>query len=465
MPAPALPRGTTTSLLDNDLFWLVACLATGVACLVALIVWIARIVSGQIDGTRLSTMLFIVLIYVLCVGCGWLLGRSQLALELDEQQREVLAQRQEIERLGQLNQKYQQDLARLQTQDTLQPGTPRRVSPSPATPQRVSPPSAGAAQSPPLTIYDQQYEPSDLSDMPNHPHEKRFPAAGEVNTLDHGWQIIGASRRGYGHGYERKYREDDFKVTILNDRRNGPPLALVAIADGVGSKELSRRGALAAVQGAASLSEQHVAPLKTLLANNPAGYEDQIASAAKRILQTSLRTAYESVERAAYESQTSLDELQTTLLVFLAVALSPDQLFLAFVQVGDGAILGLKSKANSSGRWRQLLKPQIQATGNEVHPFTRSNEQEWQQFMSVKMLRSYTGIMSMTDGIADDIEPPLPSPGDPQPDPFLMVERFYQSYVAPVAQSTHPADELLKLIGYHRKQSHDDRTLVYLYRL
>jgi hypothetical protein len=445
------------ALAENDLLWSGTCLVLGLACVFAVGIWLFRLFSGQIDGSRVVTLCIVLLIYALCAGVGWLWGRYQSAPEQEAQQQQLADLHIQVELLTQRNQSLQQALQKFSASSNLEAN---RIETAISRPQRVLPASSTPS------IYDQQFEPADRSDLPRHPHEKRFPSSTEHNILDYGWQLIGASRRGFSHGYEGKYREDDFQITILRDSTHGPAIALVAIADGVSSKSLSRRGALAAVQGATGLSEEHVVRLKTLLARSD--NREEICAAAAGVLLKSLQKAFDSVEQAAHDVMVSVEELQSTLLVFLAAAPGPEHLFLASVQVGDGTIVGLKANLGSdlppNARWKQLLAPQIQVAGNEVRPFMHSNRTEWRKLIRCDMLNSFACILGMTDGIADDIEPSMPSINDPQPDQFSMVDKFYHLYVAPVLQSPRPADELLKLIGYHKKQSHDDRTLVYLYR-
>jgi hypothetical protein len=453
------PDDSGGTLLENDMLWRGACLVFGLACAIALVYWLWRIFNGYVDPTRMTLLLILFLIYALCVGGGWVWGKHQDAPEQERREQQIAELQTRVVQLTQRNQSLQQAMQKFST------APPVSANPSdlnlgnkiPSPPKRISPPPS---------IYDQQVEPTDRSDLSFHPHEKRFPGSTEANTLDFGWRVIGASKRGFSHGYEGKYREDDFEINLFRSRGQGPVLALVAIADGVSSKDLSRRGALASVQGATMLSEQRVAPLRALLARSSNG--EEVRATASGILIEALRNAHNSVERAAREARVSTEELQATLLVFLAAAPSPDRLFLASVQVGDGAIFGLRSNLTPDQpphmRWEHLLKPQIQAAGNEVRPFMHSSEAEWEQLIRCYDLSSFVGILGMTDGIADDVEPPMASPNDPQPDQFSMVDKFHQHYVAPALQSSRPADELLKLIGYHKKQSYDDRTLVYLYR-
>jgi cell division protein FtsB len=447
----------------EDILWYALCAFLILACVVVLGYWLYRIANGQVDRSRMLVMVLLVLIYALCVFCGWWWGKAQSVPVQEELRQHAAGLQQQVEGLQQNIEYLTRENQTLQQQARQRGKLAAGDSGIAARPvQAVQTPP----QAPPGSIYEEQREPTDSSDLALHPHEKRFPAPGEANSLDHNWCLIAASRRGYGHGYEGKYREDDFQIKILNNQAVGPALAVVALADGVSSKGLSRKGALASVEGATALTEQQVTRLKAFLYHN-SSLED-VRAAATAVLLDALRGAAEAVKRVSLTEQIPLDELHATLLVFLAAALGPDQLFLARVQIGDGAMFGVRTGANESNespraRWRQLLAPQIQAAGNEVQPFMRSQEKDWLQYMQFDILSSIGGVMAMTDGIADDVEPPAPRPGEPEPDHFSMVDRFHQTYVIPTLQAPRPADELVRFIGYRRAQSLDDRTLVYLY--
>ncbi|MGH2506104.1 MAG: protein phosphatase 2C domain-containing protein [Ktedonobacteraceae bacterium] len=443
---------------ENDLFWLVACLVLGFACLIALLFWLYRIMTGQVDGSRLATLGYVLVFYGLCIGGGWLWGRYQRSPEDEEHQRQFEHMQRQVEQLFQSKQSLQQALQKALA------GSGGSAKESQGMGVKNIP-SQIARIGPPPSIYDQQLEPSDSSDLIAHPHEKSFPARDESNMLDHGWRVLGASRRGYGHGYEGKYREDDFHVQMFPGSA-GPTIALVAIADGVGNKSLSRWGARAAVLGATSLTDQEMQPFRKALHR----FKDQevLNQAAQAVLLETLSHARDAIVRCARQAQVHVDELQSTLLVFLAVAPSPETLVLASVQIGDGALLAHRvnpvQNQPIASNWRWLQHPQIQGAGNEVHPFLHSTEEEWQQYMHYELLSSVDGVIAMTDGIADDIEAPFPSANNPQPDPFTLVDDFYQRIVVPVAQATQPTETLLNHLAYKKKQSYDDRTLVYLYR-
>lgn len=311
------------------------------------------------------------------------------------------------------------------------------------------------------SIYDITREPVDQGDISDHPHFTIFPTSrkGE-NYLRDGWRIIAASRRGYGHAYEGKYREDDFNIRIYSVPGQLPDIAMVAIADGVSSKSLSRRGARAAVLGATELPEQRMNKMRYMLSQREES--EHFFKESFAILVEALATARRRVEEKAAQSRASVDEMQSTLLVYLAMPLEEDQLLIASTQIGDGALFALRHKDQDI--WTCIQQPQIQSAGNEVHPFMRSTQDEWKKYFRCLSISNARCIMGMTDGTADDIEPPRATRENPEPDPFMLVHDFYQRIVLPAYTQPQPAEELLKLLGYRKKTSHDDRTVVCLYR-
>jgi hypothetical protein len=301
--------------------------------------------------------------------------------------------------------------------------------------------------------------------LEDHPHEKYYPMPGNVFELGFGWRVVGASMRGYGH-YNGKYREDDFDLKIfpLSKHRSA---VLVGIADGVSSKEYSRLGARAAVQGAVN-AENLKESLDNLYSIFRKGSEFGAAEQIRlwpEIEEETWNIFYKALDCAAsnviacveaYDNKFSLDDLHSTLMIFLAFPISEQQLFVAAHQVGDGVLFGLRQGLQPRERWQWLLQAQIQASGNEVQPFLRSDPEKWRTAFRCKILENALCVMGMTDGIADDIEPPR----DPGADPFDPVEAFYEEKIKPVYDRPDPASELIKAIGYHQRQSFDDRTLI-----
>src|SRR5579884_4086300 len=157
-----------------------------------------------------------------------------------------------------------------------------------------------------VSLYDRVREPEDTTDVYAHPHTKTFPGVDQQNMLYERWQIIGASRRGYGHAYAGQYREDDFHIRVL-----GEDAVVVAIADGLGSKVLSRRGALAAVIGATSLPEQQLWNFVHQVRRN---MDNSLSrELAWELLQDALSAARHAVLARAQQDRVEVDDLHSTL--------------------------------------------------------------------------------------------------------------------------------------------------------
>src|SRR5204863_8304382 len=159
---------------------------------------------------------------------------------------------------------------------------------------------------------DRQINPPDFEQEEMHyPHIKLFPDPVQpekiaLSELLYGWHIIGASRRGYGHAYDGKYREDDFEVSHICLWQMRTMISLVAIADGVGSKVHARHGARAAVEGAIDrIAQEDVLPeliniTKFLLTDDPEIISEQ-KEQVFHLLEIAMQASIERVrERATY---------------------------------------------------------------------------------------------------------------------------------------------------------------------
>jgi hypothetical protein len=436
---------------DSPVAWFIVDLVLALACLSVLFIWLYRLSTGQVNPDHVQTLFYLVALYILCIAGGWLWGRFVRSPEEEQRQKEFEVLRWQVEQLSQNKQQLTMALNRAEGIINQTPGgnSALRIS-------RVTPAPS---------IYERELDPEDTSDMGVMPHLKVFPVKGEKNALDFGWKIIGVSRRGWDHVYHGKYREDDFAINILgqNDLAHGPGLIVAAIADGVGSKKLSRRGARAAVLGATNLNEGQIAPLRLLLKQK--ADLDDIGAEAGGVLMEALSSAHDAVLREAESSLVEAGQLASTLLVFVAAVVGPAQVYIASVQIGDGALFAVRSGqvAEAGARWKMLQAPQIQGAGNEVHPFLESSSTEWDKHIRSLLLDEVQGIMGVTDGVADDIEAPHKNGNGPE-DQFALVNDFHQRIITPAVESSQPGQTLIDLLGYKKKQSIDDRTLVYLYR-
>lgn len=415
------------------------------------------------SGPTISpSIVILVIIYALCIVAGWLWGRYQ-SQTAAHRENERLQQRiaQLKEQQDELERERSSLAAQLRLAQSTPPAPARLLQGSSSEPGAIGQQRVPIRNEKPPDLYSDHRDPDDPDDMQDHPHERIFPEKQEHDSLRFGWRVVGASRRGYGHAYEGKYREDDFHVQLYRGHDASYDIALIAIADGVSSKELSRRGARAAVLGATDVPNERLNALRSLAqrAADPQRFPEETAP----ILYEALRNARARVEEAATRSNTRVDLLQSTLLVFLTMPLDPSNLLVASTQIGDGALFMLKQDMQQDV-WSWIQPPQIQQAGNEVQPFMRSEPRDWEKYFKFQVVKNARCVMGMTDGVADDIEPPRRTTGNANPDQFAPVQLFYQTYVFPCFKQKHPGDELVKALGYKKRGSHDDRTVVCVYR-
>lgn len=292
------------------------------------------------------------------------------------------------------------------------------------------------------------------------PSTALFPEDPSVRSADlgGGWRLVGASRRGLGHEYEEKPREDDLQVRLLPGGG-----ALIALADGLGSKDLSGFGARAAVRGAVA------APVESAwLAGDDA---EQIFYAARAILNSVFVGALAAVQEASatldgVAPEITLDDLETTLLVWLVLPRHAGQLLVAGAQIGDGALFARKPGTEGDApreRWLTLLAQQVGMVDNEVLPLRIEALDAWQNaFFCIADLEADC-LLAMTDGTADDLRPPHPTAEIPDPDPYLFIDEF-GTLALRYTQESAPGPALLEFLGYRKRQSLDDRTVVLLFR-
>lgn len=283
------------------------------------------------------------------------------------------------------------------------------------------------------------------------------PQAAAVE-LPGGWRLVGASRRGLGHAYDQRGREDDFAVRVVAG------VALVALADGIGSRHAAARGAQAAVRGATAISD---ATLMALASATPVDFAHQALS----LFAAAFGSALEEVQHALevgqqLDASMTPEDLESTLQIWVAVPHPSGTISLAGAQIGDGALYA--RAANTFGeapgaRWRTVLAQQVGTANNEVTPFNAVTLPWWADSFSCLTELACDCLLAMTDGTADDLRPPYPTPDVPEPDPYLFVDDF-GALALRQAQSSQAAVSLLDFLGYRKRQSLDDRTLVMLFR-
>lgn len=271
-------------------------------------------------------------------------------------------------------------------------------------------------------------EPAETSDPTPHTRQDVRPTSGTPDPR--GWLTIGASKRGRLHEHEGTFREDEFAIELDGGWH------LVAVADGAGSKKLSRVGSRLAVHTAVKVMQKAVT-------SSPPSIP-VIKVALQEALQASLKALYEEAQKP--ERSGDVKDFSTTLLL---LAFHPGKSIVGFAQIGDGLIAA--QREDESGSIVLLGTPEAGEYSGQTYFLTNYKYEELPaKAQAIEAKNPIRYFLVMTDGVADDLYPPeqrLPGLIKPMPE---------------IIASERPDESLLKLINYDRQASFDDRTLVVL---
>ena len=314
-------------------------------------------------------------------------------------------------------------------------------------------------------------------------HEEFFEKA---IPSHHKLKLIGARVRGKSHKHAGTNCDDWFEFDIARD------WTIMAVADGVGSRKLSRVGAKEACRGALSTLREDL-PRVTLTERTSrqhlggrgtdGKFSDMDMDKVEQALFRAMDAAYHALEAARdarKDRQEYIDllghnpevsDFSTTLLLavhncFILEDRNYD--FIMSLQVGDGMIAAV----NIDNKLVILGKPDTGEFAGQVMPITNikirdDKEKRQRVFTTIQRLKA---VMLMTDGVADDYFPN---------DPGML--RLYEDLVkegivghtikgsdTAGGKIDQPVSAQVKLRrwldSYHVKGSFDDRTLVVLYR-
>lgn len=285
-------------------------------------------------------------------------------------------------------------------------------------PEEADESKAPSAPAPPAKAQWEEKEPTDPNDP--YPHLRTDSCEG-----GRGWYMVGASRRGRLHAHEGTYREDAFAMGYTAGWH------LVAVADGAGSHRLSRVGSNEAVTTA-------VEKMKEAFADQPPS-----KAQAKVALQDALKAAWGKLSEEAKTRGIDFKDLGTTLLL---LAHHPDKSLVGVAQIGDGLLAAM-----SEDRTIHLLgKPESGEYSGQTLFLTNHKPEELLSKVETQELPGLILLLTMTDGVADDLYPP-------QEKLSSLIKAL-----PPVVASEDPQTALLEMINYERQGSFDDRTLVVL---
>lgn len=267
-------------------------------------------------------------------------------------------------------------------------------------------------------------EPTDLTDYYDHAIK-----AWHAQEPYH-YMAIGASKRGRAHAHDAKYREDAFRLDAAGQ------WMLLAVADGQGSKSLSRVGANIVVNAAVDFLKSELMQ-GDFLVDLPSYLECALTGA---MIHALAELHYEAAKR-----RRNVMDLATTLLL-TAVDMVPDNSIIGVAQVGDGGIAAKKS----DGSLHILGKPDRGMYAGQTLFLTNDEvQQNWARRVTIyRSENPIKTILLATDGVWDDFNEPLGRLDDL----FTTVESL----------SDDGPDPLLEWLDYERRSSFDDRTLVVL---
>jgi hypothetical protein len=253
-------------------------------------------------------------------------------------------------------------------------------------------------------------------------------------VASNGTQLIAASRRGRGHAQDGKYRDDAVLISEAGE------WLIAVVADGTGSRTLARVGARLS-------SEAAVAYLQATLQERISMTEVEIARLLRRGLAGAMVQALTAICAEAVFRNRPIDDFATTLILLLYRS-TPDYTWLGVGQVGDGGIV----VELATGAGELVTQPDRgRAAGESVFLTSQEAQLTWpKRVFAIQVREPIRRVVVGTDGVIDDFTPPLGALAD-----------LVQS-LSPIDEATDPVTWLVEWLGYRRRGSFDDRTLVVL---
>ena len=237
----------------------------------------------------------------------------------------------------------------------------------------------------------------------------------KIGTAD----FIAARVRGKKHKHDGTNCDDWFAAAQAGD------IAIVAVADGAGSKRFSRVGARAASEAAVGSIYEQLTRCEAASPEKRAALALPMADAAfvgactrlGAILHEGVLTARRAVEAAFYERcgredytallgrDLALADFAATLLVTIAVPVPElaERLFIS-CQVGDGMTCAVDTRAPYASAVKLLGKPDSGDFSGETDFLTSAAMAELASLQNRTLVTrgAYDLLLTMTDGVADD---------------------------------------------------------------
>lgn len=300
-------------------------------------------------------------------------------------------------------------------------------------------------------------DPRDLwEDIPSDQAQEYGRPDLEYANLDWpGGKIWAASRRGRSHAHIGAPRDDSFCLGAESGWQ------IIAVSDGAGSAQFSRKGAEIACDVAIAASREKLAQNRELdsvfleLSNSadPASWQAKAKKLAYNVLANAAFAAHKAIRQEADARGRETKEYATTLLLAMAKKFPAGWAVLSF-QVGDGA-MAMFADAGAL----LLAKPDEGEYGGQTR-FVTMNEifdpHELMRRLRVDFVSHLEGLALMTDGVSDARFVSQESLGD------AVLWREFWREVLPLAQGPTPRVDLLEWLNFWSRGNHDDRTLALL---
>jgi len=252
-----------------------------------------------------------------------------------------------------------------------------------------------------------QYKPVPVSEP-----DPQSEATATAQLSPEGYLLLGARVRGKKHKHEGTNCDDWFHTQISGR------WTIVAVADGAGSKKLSRVGARVSCERASQLLAERLAGIQFHQAFN---FMSEEAELIQKNLYDAVRAAFFAVEKAAgdradnpaYQKymgrKTAPEDLSATLLLLVHTTYptrTGEESLVMSYQVGDGVAAVL----NPQGKITQLGKPDSGAYSGETDFLTSRKQLDVEQLSRRTDLFQgpLRALLVMTDGVADDYFPADP---------------------------------------------------------
>ncbi len=238
--------------------------------------------------------------------------------------------------------------------------------------------------------------------------------------------IIAARVRGKKHKHDGTNCDDYFETAVTED------CAICVVCDGAGSRKLSRIGSRVCCETAASYLKKELSALfagdnklKEQLSSDMSAPEflDGCSKVAA-LVRESAKTAYDALtdtfdtlkDKAEYTNALGravrMGDLAATFLAAVVVPLVIEgkrQALTVSVQIGDGCVCTIDTKANADSCFRLMGEADSGAFSGETDFLSEKNTRPEVIGGKTRVARSAADIvMLMTDGVADDYFPAQP---------------------------------------------------------